>query len=172
MPTIYYNYSIKDVCVVNMNNVATKITYQVYNSSLGNSLNITVTQFTQLLKNSTLAERRPIEDEACLSGMINNSNLIISAWDEEKLIGISRCVTDFHYCCYLSDLAVDQKYQGRGIGKELQIQTQKQLGPKCKLILISAPAANGYYQKIGFNNNERCWVLDRNELIKLSLKAD
>jgi ribosomal protein S18 acetylase RimI-like enzyme len=150
-----------------MNAVATKITYKVYSSlsSPEEELTITPAQFTQLLKNSTLGERRPIEDEECLVGMINNSNLIISAWDEENLIGISRCVTDFHYCCYLSDLAVDQNYQGQGIGKELQIQTQKQLGPKCKLILISAPAANKYYQQIGFTNNERCWVLNRDESI-------
>jgi ribosomal protein S18 acetylase RimI-like enzyme len=150
-----------------MNAVATKITYKVYNSlsSPEEELIITPTQFTQLLKNSTLGERRPLEDEDCLAGMINNSNLIISAWDEGNLIGISRCITDFHYCCYLSDLAVDQKYQNQGIGKELQIQTQKQLGPKCKLILISAPAANSYYQQIGFTNNERCWVLNRDEAI-------
>jgi ribosomal protein S18 acetylase RimI-like enzyme len=150
-----------------MNAVATKITYKVYSSlsSPEEELTITPAQFTQLLKNSTLGERRPIEDQECLAGMINNSNLIISAWDEETLIGISRCVTDFHYCCYLSDLAVDQNYQSQGIGKELQIQTQKQLGPKCKLILISAPAANKYYQQIGFTNNERCWVLNRDESI-------
>ena len=150
---------------ISMNNPATNITYQIYNSNNDAELNITLVQFTKLLKNSTLAERRPIDDEECLRGMINNSNLIISAWDDESLIGISRCVTDFHYCCYLSDLAVDQKYQSQGVGKELQIQTQKQLGPKCKLILISAPAANTYYQKIGFSNNERCWVLNRDEAI-------
>jgi GNAT superfamily N-acetyltransferase len=149
-----------------MKNAVKKITYQIYNSNNKTDLNITPAQFTQLLKNSTLGERRPIEDEECLAGMINNSNLIISAWDEENLIGISRCITDFHYCCYLSDLAVDQKYQSQGIGKELQVQTQKQLGPKCKLILISAPFANNYYQKIGFTNNERCWVLNRDESIK------
>jgi ribosomal protein S18 acetylase RimI-like enzyme len=149
-----------------MKNAVKNITYQIYNSNNKTDLNITPTQFTQLLKNSTLGERRPIEDEECLAGMINNSNLIISAWDEENLIGISRCVTDFHYCCYLSDLAVDQKYQSQGIGKELQVQTQKQLGPKCKLILISAPSANNYYQQIGFTNNERCWVLNRDESIK------
>ena len=148
-----------------MNRVATKITYQIYNSSNKADLGITPDQFTQLLKNSTLGERRPIEDEECLAGMINNSNLIISAWHEDKLIGISRCVTDFHYCCYLSDLAVDQEYQNQGIGKELQIQTQNQLGPKCKLILISAPAANNYYQQIGFTNNQRCWLLNRDEVI-------
>lgn len=148
-----------------MDAVTQNITYQIYNSSNKTGLNITPAQFTHLLKNSTLGERRPIEDEECLAGMINNSNLIISAWDEGNLIGISRCITDFHYCCYLSDLAVDKKYQNQGIGKELQIQTQKQLGPKCKLILISAPAANKYYQQIGFTNNERCWVLNRDESI-------
>lgn len=150
-----------------MNAVIEKITYQVYSSDSNSELNISPAQFSQLLKNSTLAERRPIEDKECLAGMINNSNLIISAWDEEKLIGISRCVTDFHYCCYLSDLAVDQDYQNQGIGKALQVQTQKQLGPRCKLILIAAPAANSYYQQIGFSNNERCWVLNPDEVIKI-----
>jgi ribosomal protein S18 acetylase RimI-like enzyme len=148
-----------------MEPVILNITYQIYNLNNKTDLNITPAQFIQLLKNSTLGERRPMADEECLVGMINNSNLIISAWDEENLIGISRCITDFHYCCYLSDLAVDKDYQSQGIGKELQIQTQKQLGPKCKLILISAPAANSYYQQIGFTNNERCWVLNRDESI-------
>lgn len=142
------------------------ISYQVYSAQNDTEINITTSQFTQLLKNSTLAERRPIDDHECLEGMINNSNLIVSAWAEGELIGISRCITDFHYCCYLSDLAVDQAYQGTGIGKALQVKTQSQLGPKCKLILIAAPAANSYYQKIGFNNNPRCWVLNRDESIQ------
>lgn len=150
-----------------MNSVTRSIAYQIFNSNNKSELNITPAQFTQLLKNSTLAERRPIEDQECLTGMINNSNLIVSAWDGKDLVGISRCITDFHYCCYLSDLAVDQKYQGQGIGKQLQIQTQKQLGPKCKLILIAAPAVNDYYQQIGFTNNERCWVLNRDESISV-----
>ena len=150
-----------------MNTAENKVTYQIYNSNNKTDLNITSSQFIQLLKNSTLAERRPIEDQQCIAGMINNSNLIVSAWDGGHLVGISRCITDFHYCCYLSDLAVDQQYQGRGIGKELQIQTQKQLGPKCKLILIAAPAANDYYHQIGFTNNERCWVLNRDEAISV-----
>jgi ribosomal protein S18 acetylase RimI-like enzyme len=150
---------------ISMESVMLNISYQVYSSNNKKDLNITPAQFTELLKNSTLGERRPMDDEKCLAGMINNSNLMISAWDSDKLIGISRCITDFHYCCYLSDLAVDQKYQNQGIGKQLQILTQEQLGPKCKLILISAPAANSYYQKIGFTNNERCWVLNRTESI-------
>ena len=149
-----------------MNAVTPKITYQVYRSDAGSELSISVLQFTLLLKNSALAERRPVEDQECLAGMLNNSNLIVSAWAEDELIGISRCTTDFHYCCYLSDLAVDQKYQGVGVGKMLQKKTQDQLGPRCKLILIAAPAANNYYQPIGYSNNPRCWVLNRDESIQ------
>lgn len=146
-----------------------KLTYQVYNflSSPEEAQTITPAQFNQLLKNSTLGERRPVEDQECISGMINNSNLIVSAWDGKNLVGISRCVTDFHYCCYLSDLAVDQKYQNQGVGKQLQVLTQQQLGPRCKLVLIAAPAVKNYYQKIGFTNNERCWVLNREESVNV-----
>ncbi|WP_064663002.1 GNAT family N-acetyltransferase [Pseudoalteromonas sp. MQS005] len=122
---------------------------------------IDVQQFYDLLVNSTLGERRPIDDRECLEGMIANSNLTVSAWDSGKLIGLARSMTDFNYACYLSDLAVDQSYQEGGIGKQLQILTQGQLNHRCKLILISAPTANEYYEKIGFTNNPRCWVLER-----------
>ena len=88
-----------------------------------------------------------------MQGMISNSNLGITAWIENNLVGISRCVTDFHFCCYLSDLAVDSSYQKDGIGRQLQIKTQEQLGPKCVLILLAAPAANSYYEHVGYTNN-------------------
>ena len=127
---------------------------------------ITADQFLELLIKSTLSERRPIDDRECMEGMVENSNLTVTAWDGEKLVGIARSMTDFHYACYLSDLAVDKSYQGQGIGRRLQSLTQEQLGPKCKLILIAAPAANTYYEHIGFTNNPRCWILDRGKQIK------
>ena len=126
---------------------------------------LTTDQFIHLLHESTLGERRPVEDRECMEGMIKNSNLVVTAWDSEKLVGIARSMTDFHYACYLSDLAVDKNYHKQGIGKELQNITQKQLGPKCKLILIAAPAANSYYEHIGFTNNQRCWVLERGQSV-------
>ncbi|RDV26611.1 GNAT family N-acetyltransferase [Alteromonas aestuariivivens] len=122
---------------------------------------ITTEQFLTLLKACTLGERRPVDDIPCLEGMLANSNLIVSAWSGERLVGIARSLTDFHYACYLSDLAVSEDYQKLGIGKQLQILTQMQLGPKCKLILIAAPTANEYYRQIGFSHNPRCWVLER-----------
>jgi predicted N-acetyltransferase YhbS len=126
---------------------------------------ITAEQFIELLQKSTLGERRPIDDMKCIKGMLENSNLTVTAWDEDELIGIARSMTDFHYACYLSDLAVHEKYQKQGIGKQLQVITQQQLGEKCNLILVAAPGAHSYYGHIGFTNNPRCWVLGRNEKI-------
>jgi GNAT superfamily N-acetyltransferase len=126
---------------------------------------VSTDQFIDLLRESTLGERRPIEDRGCMEGMVKNSNLMISAWHGEALIGIARSMTDFHYACYLSDLAVHKKYQRRGIGKELQVKTQAQLGPRCNLILLAASAANAYYKHIGFTNHPRCWVLGREQNI-------
>lgn len=126
---------------------------------------ITTDQFVALLSACSLGERRPIEDKKCMEGMLTNSNLTVSAWHEGELVGIARCVTDFHYACYLSDLAVHNIFQKRGIGKQLQSIVQSRLGPKCKLILIAAPQANAYYGRIGFTHNDRCWVLDRDAVI-------
>jgi GNAT superfamily N-acetyltransferase len=135
--------------------------------SINYKVNVPVTsdQFIELLHESTLGERRPIDDQDCMEGMVKNSNLMVTAWNDEKLIGIARSMTDFHYACYLSDLAVHMEYQKKGIGKSLLIITQGELGPKCKLILVAAPAANLYYEHLGLKNNPRCWVLDREQNI-------
>ena len=127
---------------------------------------VSTDQFIELLRESTLGERRPIEDRECMEGMVKNSNLMVTAWHGEELVGIARSMTDFHYACYLSDLAVHGKYQKTGVGKKLQVITQEKLGPKCKLILVAAPTANSYYEHIGFTNNQRCWVLDREQSIR------
>ncbi len=123
---------------------------------------LTPTTFTDLLRRSTLAERRPVDDAEAIAGMIANADLTVTAWDGELLVGVARSVTDFTYCCYLSDLAVDVAYQRQGIGVELIAQTQDQLGPRCNLILLAAPAAADYYGHIGFDHHPRCWILPRN----------
>ena len=101
----------------------------------------------------------------CMRGILENADLTVTAWDGDRLVGVARSVTDFHYACYLSDLAVHRDYQNRGIGKALQKITQAQLGEQCKLILIAAPAAHSYYGHIGYTNNPRCWVLGRDDTI-------
>ena len=120
-------------------------------------------QFVDVLQRSTLAERRPIHDSERISSMLSHANLICTAWDGSLLVGVSRSVTDFSFCCYLSDLAVDVAYQKKGIGKELVRVTQSRLHPQCKIILLSAPQAEGYYPKIGFSHFHSAWVFPTND---------
>jgi len=116
-------------------------------------------EFIDLLKRSTLAERRPVEDRKCIEAMLLHANLVCTAWDGEKLVGVARSVTDFEYCCYLSDLAVDQHYQKQGIGTELIRVTQSKLSVRAKIILLAAPNAEKYYPKLGFDPHRSAWIL-------------
>ena len=127
---------------------------------------ISAPEFIDLLRRSTLAERRPVDDPACIAAMLENASLLCTAWDGAKLVGVARSVTDFVYCCYLSDLAVDTAYQKQGIGKELIRATQGRLDPKAKLILLSAPAAVNYYPKIGFTAHTSAWLIAADQPLK------
>ena len=119
---------------------------------------VSVEQFRDLLVRSTLGERRPIDEPETLAGMVANGNLLVTAWKEELLVGVARSVTDFSYCCYLSDLAVDAACQREGIGKELVRLTREQLPAGCSVILLSAPQATTYYPGIGFEQHPSAWV--------------
>ncbi|EGR1985718.1 TPA: GNAT family N-acetyltransferase [Vibrio parahaemolyticus] len=128
---------------------------------------ITSELFIELLKKTSLGVRRPLDDETTIKGMLENSNLIVTAWMNDQLVGVARSVTDFHYCCYLSDLAVDENIQSNGIGKRLILVTKEELSPSCNLILLSAPKAQGYYPKIGFEPHNSAWVLSDIDQLKI-----
>lgn len=118
-------------------------------------------EFIDLLRRSTLAERRPVGDLQTIRGMLQHADLIVTARVDELLVGVSRAITDFSYCTYLSDLAVDAAYQRRGIGRELIRRTHESAGLKTTLILLSAPAAREYYPHIGMQRHESCWIIPR-----------
>ena len=117
-------------------------------------------EFVDLLQRSTLAQRRPVDDPDRIKGMLENASLILAARTKEGLlVGISRAITDFHYCTYLSDLAVDVAFQRLGIGKQLIEATHQAAGKSTNLILLAAPAAEAYYPHIGFTSHQSCWIL-------------
>ncbi len=125
-------------------------------------LAISVEQFIDLLQRSTLAERRPVNDRVRIKKMLAYGNILITAWHNELLVGVSRALTDFAYCCYLSDLAVDQAYQHKGIGKELIRLTHETAGENDNtLLLLAAPAAAEYYPKIGMDRFTDCFIIKR-----------
>jgi len=111
-----------------------------------------------LYRVSTLGERRPIDDRSRMEQMLRNANLVITAWDGDLLVGISRSLTDFTYATYLSDLAVRVSHQRQGIGKELMRLTQQASAP-ATIILLAAPAAEQYYPHVGFTHHPRAWLL-------------
>lgn len=111
-----------------------------------------------LYRASTLGQRRPVDDRSRMQKMLQNANLVITAWDEDLLVGISRSLTDFSYATYLSDLAVRQSHQRQGIGKELMRRTRQASEP-ATIILLAAPAAEKYYPHVGFTHHPQAWRL-------------
>lgn len=115
--------------------------------------------YIDLLRRSTLGERRPVDRPDVIAGALAGSDVLVTAWDGPTLVGAARAITDFHLHCYLADLCVDQAYQRRGIGLELQRTLRGVLGPECKLKLSAAPAAAKYYPRVGYERNERAFEL-------------
>ena len=127
----------------------------------GNDLNLD--QVIELYNASTLGERRPVDDREIMSAMLRHANLVVTAWDEDLLVGIARTLSDFAYVGYLADLAVRASHQRQGIGVALIQKTRDQMGPRSTLVLLSAPKAVAYYPKIGFIRHESAWILRADE---------
>jgi ribosomal protein S18 acetylase RimI-like enzyme len=124
---------------------------------------VDVHAFKDILERSGLAARRPVGDLERLGRMLKAYNLIVTAWDGELLVGISTCWTDYAYSAYLADLAVAADCQRSGVGRSLVELTRATVGPQVTLILLSAPAAVGYYPKIGMERFTDCFILRRSQ---------
>jgi len=120
----------------------------------------------ELYRASTLGARRPIDDRETMADMLRHANLVITAWDGDLLVGISRSLTDFGYVAYLADLAVRESHQRQGIGVEMIRRTREAMGPRSSIVLLAAPAAVDYYPKIGFTKHGSAWVLNAGEPLK------
>ncbi len=126
--------------------------------------NLPLAEFVDVLQRSTLAERRPMTETATLQEMLRNADVLVTARIDGLLVGVSRALTDFAFCTYLSDLAVDEKFQRQGIGQELLRRTHEAAGLHTQLILLAAPKAQSYYPHIGMSKHESCWTISRQPL--------
>ena len=94
--------------------------------------------------------------------MLAHANLILTARQDGRLVGFARSLTDFCFCCYLSDLAVDKACQGQGIGKRLIEETRKHAGGELTTtLLLSAPTAMTFYQGIKMPAADNCFLYRR-----------
>ena len=134
-----------------------EITYRI-----GNDLDLD--QVIDLYHASTLGERRPVDDRARMAAMLEHANLVVTAWEGDLLVGISRSLSDFAYVTYLSDLAVRESHQRLGIGNELIRITQRESG-QAYIVLLAAPKAVDYYPHIGFTQHPSAWILRAGEKV-------
>ncbi len=105
--------------------------------------------------------RRPVQDLGRMTRMLEHADILVTAWAGDRLVGVARTITDYAYCAYLSDLAVDKEFQKQGIGKELVKVTRQTLGDEAMLLLLSAPEAMEYYPKLGFDKLNNAFQINR-----------
>jgi ribosomal protein S18 acetylase RimI-like enzyme len=117
-------------------------------------------------RDSTLGERRPVDDPAILAEMLRHAQLIVTARANGRLIGLARTLTDFSYVGYLADLAVVAEYQRQGIGRALIEETRRHMGPRSLIVLLAAPAAVEYYPRVGFTRHESAWILRAGDTLR------
>jgi predicted N-acetyltransferase YhbS len=135
---------------------------QMISYRVGNDIDLDA--FIDLYRDSTLGERRPIEDRERMRQMLERANLVVTAWDGATLVGVARSLSDFSYATYLSDIAVRLAYQRHGIGRELIRVTQKE-GGEATVFLFAAPKAVEYYPRVGFTAGSG-WMLRAGEAVK------
>ncbi|MBQ9273849.1 MAG: GNAT family N-acetyltransferase [Succinivibrio sp.] len=132
---------------------------------------LSVKQFCELLEHTTLGARRPLDKPDLIEGMLKNASLTVTAWEGESLVGVARSVTDFAYCCYLSDLAVHEAYQRQGIGRGLIAHTALALPESAKIILLAAPQAVDYYPKLGFERHPQAYTMTVSQAAALAAEV-
>jgi predicted N-acetyltransferase YhbS len=123
--------------------------------------NLSTDEFIDVLVRSTLAERRPVSERETIQQMLAHADILVTARRDGRLVGVSRAISDFSYCTYLSDLAVDVTFQGQGIGRELIRRTHEAAGLTTTLVLLAAPKAQTYYPHIGMTKHDSCWIIPR-----------
>ena len=121
----------------------------------------TAEQVIELYENSCLP--RPTNDRERIQKMFENSNLVITAWDNDLLVGVARSITDWVWSCYLADLSVRTGYKKAGIGKKLINLTKEKVGDQSMVLLLSVPTAMDYYPKVGFTKQESSFIINRNK---------
>jgi len=122
---------------------------------------LAVEEFRWLLAESGLGVRRPMDDADRLRRMLGHANLIVTARIDGLLVGVSRALTDFAYCCYLADLAVAEQAKGRGIGQRLIAETRQHAGAEAMCLLLAAPDAESFYEHIGMPRSDRAFLYPR-----------
>ena len=103
---------------------------------------------------------RPVHDLERMAHMYASSNLVWTAWDGDRLIGVLRGWSDGAYDGYVCDLAVHPNYQKQGVGKKL-LDCCRATESKVQFVLRASEVARDYYSHIGWQKIENGWFWPR-----------
>ncbi len=122
---------------------------------------LSVEDYVAVLAETIMREKRPLANTARIGEMIAGANFIVTAREDGTILGLARCITDFSWIAYCAELAVKESAQGRGIGAGIMARCKDLLGPRLGLVLISEPAAVGFYERIGFERQDSAFFRTR-----------
>ncbi|MDX2250924.1 MAG: GNAT family N-acetyltransferase [Nitrospira sp.] len=114
--------------------------------------NLDASHLLRLLHQAPWAKNRTVDDA---TEMLRHSDVVLCAWDGDRLVGFGRVITDFVYRATIWDVIVDRAYQKQGIGTELvqRILNHPQL-KKVELFWLCTRRP-GFYEKLGFSSKEQ-----------------
>ena len=110
-------------------------------------------------KNTSWAKNRKIKD---LKNCLANSDVIVSLWLNNKILGFGRALSDGTYRSVLWDIVIDHNHQGKGYGKLIvnSLLESKRIR-QCEKIYLMTSNQKDFYCQIGFEE-----VYSQNLLIK------
>lgn len=102
------------------------------------------------------------EDTNRLRKMVENSQIVVTAWDKEEMVGFARCTTDYVFNGQINNVVVDVNYREKGIGKEL-INKIVDTSKLVTYILRGDIENERFYREIGFEDAPLSLVYKRRD---------
>ncbi|WP_278335930.1 GNAT family N-acetyltransferase [Desnuesiella massiliensis] len=100
------------------------------------------------------------EDMSRLQAMVENSQIVVTDWDEKIMVGFARCTTDYVFNGQVNNVVVDVNYRGRGIGKAL-VNSILESNKQVTFILRGDIENEGFYKALGFEDSPLSLVYKR-----------
>ncbi|MEW9122182.1 MAG: GNAT family N-acetyltransferase [Thermotaleaceae bacterium] len=100
------------------------------------------------------------QDIQRLKQMVENSQILVTAWDKGEMVGFARCITDYVFNGQINNVVVDAQYRNRGVGRSL-VSRILASSSGVTYILRGDPENEDFYKALGFEETERAYIYKR-----------
>jgi ribosomal protein S18 acetylase RimI-like enzyme len=116
-------------------------------------------ELSALYRIAPLGEKKPAD----LKTAFSNSRFKCFIFEDGKLIGVGRALSDGVDCSYLCDIAVHPEFQGRGLGKAIVLKLKELSAGHKKIILYANVGKEPLYKKLGFKRMRTAMAIFQNQ---------